>query len=148
MFEPELKNYILSDVLKIGIMDVLKSNNCKIPVMSGLNMELGECIKNSIAVNKESVAIVIAVNEGESTINTIDMLIHAINISEGVYVDNTDIERYEYYVIYEGSFATEDTLRSKMLKLLDEYVFKGSERLMNIYRESLESIDGCFNIKL
>jgi len=137
MFEPKVENYILQDALKIVLAKYLKENETEVKVTQGKKGKTGKCIKNSIKYDRDRVAIGFCVFKGDDLINTIDIIIHAINFDNETYIDNTKLGDYTFYLIekYFDSDMTKIELREEMLAISREYKKLVIREMRNIYKD-------------
>jgi septum formation topological specificity factor MinE len=135
MFEKNVDKFILTDALKISLADYLKKNIKPTKVKKGLKGEIGKCIKNSLEYDKDKIAIGFCVFEGEQLINTIDIIIHAINYNGENYIDNTNVKGYTFYLIDKYINLNEENLRNEMFKISKKYKKLAIENLEVLYKD-------------
>jgi len=137
MFESNVENYILQDALKIALVKYLKENETRVEVEQGKRGKPGKCIKNSLKYDKEHIAIGFCVFEGKDLINTVDVIVHAINFDNNKYIDNTKLKDYSFYLIekLENCDMTKSELREEMIEISKQYKHSAIRKLREIYKD-------------
>jgi hypothetical protein len=126
MYEENVDKYTLEDALRLSLADYLNKNYQTQPITKGLNGTVGKCVENSIAFDSARVSIGFCVFTGEEFINTISILVHAVNYTtSGELVDNTDLNDYVFYEIKRlDEVIAEEDLQNLMKDLCQEYQVK------------------------
>lgn len=135
MFEQNVDKYILQDSLKIALDDYLKKNFKKSKVKKGLKGKTGHCIENSVNYDSKRISIGFAVFNGKYQINTMNIIIHAVNYDKkGKLIDNTNIkEKYDFYEIEKICSTDCDKIRNEMIRIVEEFKLLAIENLKVLY---------------